>query len=186
MENKFKLSNYCVSSMDNNTIFFYFNVEGEDALLFVEFWADEVKVAPVAQYCSPQGDLLEDEYEELTADEQDYLRKVCVYAMNADTLERSGVSVISKASEVQFGPFSAEIECYTPAGEDMIICLDELTSKCLSDYLDDFDINEHVVAWWPNGVKEPSKGVPFDNIKKHYEDYEAWIARMRKIADSLI
>lgn len=182
MENEFKLSNYCVSSMNSNTIFFFFNEEGKDALLFVEFCADEVKVAPVAQYCSPQGDLLEGEYKELTDDEQDYLRKACVYKMNADKLERWGVSV-SKDSD---SPFSAELECYTPAGEDMIICLDELTSECLSDYLDDFDINEHVVAWWPNGVKDPSKGVPFDNIKEHYEDYEVWVMKMKTIAVALL
>jgi hypothetical protein len=39
--------------------------------------------------------------------------------------------------------------------------------------IDNFDINEEVFKWWPDGRK--GNGVPFDNIKEHYEDYEAWL-----------
>ena len=106
------------------------------------------------------------------------------YNRNRDYLERCEVSVGKTPWDDK--PFGAELECYTPAGEDMIVCLEELSAECLSDFLDDFDINEHVVEWWPNGVKDPSKGVPFDNIKEHYEDYEAWLEEMRGIVDLLV
>lgn len=82
--------------------------------------------------------------------------------------------------------FSAELECYTPAGEDMIVCLEELSRECLMDFISNFDINERVVMWWPNGRKVEGKGVPFDNIKEHYEDYEAWLENLSEIADGLV
>ena len=46
-----------------------------------------------------------------------------------------------------------------------------------------FDISYEVVAWWPDGIKEP--GVPFDNIKEHYNDYEKFLNIMRKIAEGM-
>lgn len=76
-----------------------------------------------------------------------------------------------------------ELECYTNAGEDMIITLDEVTKEYLQNYIDSFDINENVSLWWPNGM--PVNGVPFDNIKEHYEDYEAYLERLQKVCDKM-
>lgn len=71
-----------------------------------------------------------------------------------------------------------ELECYTDAGENMIISLDKVRKKNLQEYIDNFDINEQVLLWWPNGQR--GKGVPFDNIKEHYEDYEAFLEKLQK------
>ena len=79
--------------------------------------------------------------------------------------------------------FSAELEAYTPAGEDMIINLEELSRDCFIQWIDDFDISYEVVAWWPDGIKE--YGIPFDNIKEHYNDYEEFLNTMRKIAEGM-
>ena len=76
-----------------------------------------------------------------------------------------------------------ELECYTDAGEDMIINLDKVRKKNLQEYIDNFDINEQVLLWWPNG--QPGKGVPFDNIKEHYEDYEAFLEKLQKACDKM-
>ena len=84
-----------------------------------------------------------------------------------------------------YGELSAELEAYTPAGEDMIINLDKLTRAEFLSWIDDFDINERVVMWWPNGHKAEGQGVPFDNIKEHYTDYEKFLNTMRKIAEGM-
>lgn len=76
-----------------------------------------------------------------------------------------------------------ELECYTDAGEDMIISLDKVRKKNLQEYIDDFDINETVLSWWQNG--QPGNGVPFDNVKEHYEDYEAFLEKLQKACDKM-
>ena len=98
------------------------------------------------------------------------------FEKNKNILEENGVQVHQdrKGGEV-------ELECYTPAGEDMIFTLDELTAECLCDYIESFDINENVLMWWQNG----GSGVPFSNIKEHYEDYEKWLDGLMDIADEM-
>ena len=76
-----------------------------------------------------------------------------------------------------------ELECYTDAGEDMIISLDKVRKKNLQEYIDNFDINETVLSWWQNG--QPGNGVPFDNVKEHYEDYEAYLKWLQGICDKM-
>lgn len=78
-----------------------------------------------------------------------------------------------------------ELEAYTPAGEDMIINLDKLTRAEFLSWVDDFDINERVVMWWPNGHKAEGQGVPFNNIMEHYLDYQKFLNTMRKIAEGM-
>lgn len=76
-----------------------------------------------------------------------------------------------------------ELECYTDAGEDMIISLDKVRKKNLQEYIDNFDINETVLSWWQDG--QPGNGVPFDNVKEHYEDYEAYLEKLQKACDKM-
>ena len=76
-----------------------------------------------------------------------------------------------------------ELECYTDAGENMIISLDKVRKEDLQRYIDDFDINETVLSWWQNG--QPGNGVPFDNVKEHYEDYEAYLEKLQKACDKM-
>ena len=81
--------------------------------------------------------------------------------------------------------FSGELECYTPAGEDMFITLEVVDKEHLQEYIDNFDINENVSLWWPNGEKAEGMGVPFDNMKEHYEDYEEWLAGLQEVCDGM-
>lgn len=76
-----------------------------------------------------------------------------------------------------------ELECYTDAGEDMIITLDMVRKKNLKEYIDNFDINAEVLLWWENG--QPGRGVPFNNVKEHYEDYENYLKRLKKICNKM-
>lgn len=76
-----------------------------------------------------------------------------------------------------------ELECYTDSGEDMIISLGEILKENLQEYIDNFDINENVLIWWQNG--EPGQGVPFSNVKEHYEDYEAYLKWLQKICHKM-
>lgn len=79
-----------------------------------------------------------------------------------------------------------ELETYTNAGEDMIIPLEEVTKKELQKYIDEFDINEEVLKWWEGGKREAiEKGVPHDNIKEHYEDYESYLKWLQKVCDKM-
>lgn len=83
-------------------------------------------------------------------------------------------------------PNSVELEFYTNAGGDMIICLEEPTRDCLNKYLDNFDIDEEVMLWWQNGRDAArAKGVPFNNIREHYEDLEEWKSDLRGIASRM-
>lgn len=82
-----------------------------------------------------------------------------------------------------YAPRSVELECYTDGGEDMFIYLEEPTKEKLQEYIDNFDINENVSMWWQNG--EPGSGVPFDNMKEHYEDYEAYLKWLQGICDKM-
>jgi len=79
-----------------------------------------------------------------------------------------------------------ELECYTDAGEDMIISLDKVRKENLQRYIDDFDINEEVLIWWQNGIEyAKKKKVPFDNVKEHYEDYEAYLKKLQKACNKM-
>ena len=78
---------------------------------------------------------------------------------------------------------NGDLECYTDAGGDMIIPLDRVRKKDLQQYLDDFDINEEIILWWAEttSMKRKEKGLPFDNIKQHYEDLEKWMNFMQGV-----
>jgi hypothetical protein len=78
-------------------------------------------------------------------------------------------------------PHSVELECYTGAGEDMIINLHRISADDLEEYVNDFDINEEVSIWWEDG--EPGRGCPFDNQAEHVQDYEDYLAWLRDIID---
>lgn len=107
-----------------------------------------------------------------------------IFNKNKEYLESNDVRVIEQGLWDN-KPFSAELECYTPAGEDMIIDLEELSRDALQEYIDSFDINENVSMWWPNGHKVEDKGIPFDNIKEHYEDYEEWLDDLERISEGM-
>lgn len=79
------------------------------------------------------------------------------------------------------------LECYTDAGEDMIITLDKVRKKNLQEYIDNFDINENVLIWWRDLSDEQRKEekVPFNNVKEHYEDYEAYLEMLQKACDKM-
>lgn len=83
--------------------------------------------------------------------------------------------------------WSAELESYTDAGGDMLICLKELNKECLRDYLDNFDIDDEIMAWWGNSTPatRSASGLPFDNIREHYNDLESWVEWMKEVCDGM-
>jgi hypothetical protein len=105
---------------------------------------------------------------ELTIDEEDWKEFINLNYLESNDIYSCG---------------SDEFETYTDAGEDMIITLEEPTKECLQQYIDDFDINYNVSIWWPNG--EPGRGVPFDNMKEQYEDYESYLKRLQKVCNKM-
>lgn len=78
---------------------------------------------------------------------------------------------------------SVELECYTDAGGDMIIDLEEPTKEKLQEYIDDFDIHAEVMLYWSSG--QPANGVPFKNIKEHYNDLEDWLKWLQSICNKM-
>ncbi len=100
---------------------------------------------------------------------------------NVRYLEDNDIRFLGRAWDDE--KFSAELETYTNAGEDMIITLEVLSKECLQEYINDFDINAEVLLWWEDGT--PGKGVPFNNITEHYEDYENYLENLQKICDEM-
>lgn len=108
------------------------------------------------------------------------------FTKNIEILEEYDVRVCNAEPVWEDKPNSVELEYYTNAGGDMIIHLDEPSRECLRQYLNDFDIDEEVMLWWQNGMDAAHKaGVPFDNIKEHYEDLEEWVSDLYGIAELL-
>ena len=77
-----------------------------------------------------------------------------------------------------------EFHCYTPNGEEeMFIGLEKPRKKYLQEYIDNFDIDYNVSIWWTNGQK--GRGVPFDSMKEHYEDYEEYLKNLQDVCDGM-
>lgn len=118
-------------------------------------------------YCDLQYDW---ELNELLIDEMDYRDY-----FNLRYLDECGISKMDGEDG---------LSCYTPNGdEEMFIRLEKPRKEYLQEYIDNFDINYNVMMWWPNGQK--GSGVPFDNIKEHYEDYEEWLQWLQKVCDGM-
>ena len=104
------------------------------------------------------------------------------YKANIEYLEENDIMFIGDCGWDNL-PYQGELETYTDAGEDMIIGLKVVDKEHLQEYIDGFDINENVGLWWPNGMK--GRGVPFDNMKEQYEDYEAYLKRLQEVCDGM-
>lgn len=103
---------------------------------------------------------------------------------NLEILENNDIRICGRAWDDR--PESVELETSTDAGEDMIFCLEEPTAKCLQEYIDNFDIDEQVMLWWAEGkAAAHAKGVPFDSISEHYEDYKAYLERLQGVVYDL-
>lgn len=101
------------------------------------------------------------------------------FATNLAYLKEKGINLFS---EDIWGNLlvCVELESHTDAGSEMIMALEEPTRECLIRYADNFDITGEVLLWWQGGDR--GSGVPFSNIKEHYEDIEKWVARLKTIA----
>lgn len=108
------------------------------------------------------------------------------FKKNIQILEDNDIHICGEGPVWEEHPNSVELETYTDAGEDMIIDLEEPSRECLEEYIDGFDIDDEVMLWWQNGRDAAhTKGVPFDNIREHYEDYEAYLKELRRVAELL-
>lgn len=105
------------------------------------------------------------------------------FFINLMYLDDNGIITISDDPVWDEYQNSVELECYTDGGGDMLIDLEEPTKEKLQNYIDDFDINHEVNIWWENG--EPGNGVPFSNIKEHYDDYEDYLSWLQTICDGM-
>ena len=74
---KLPLYKWLPSSIDDNTVFFYFKDEEHNRLIFVEYWVDEETVAPAWQPASMKGEMMDDNTFSLTVKEREYFTKVC-------------------------------------------------------------------------------------------------------------
>ena len=120
------------------------------------------------------------EMKELMIDDKPYK-----YVINLEYLEHNDISV-SSYQLWDYEPNSVELEIYTDGGEDMLIDLTEPTKQKLQKYIDDFDVNEEVMMWWRDGEDNAhSHGVPFTNIKDHYEDYEDYLKWLQRVCNRM-
>jgi len=103
---------------------------------------------------------------------------------NIAFLKENGIS-LSSAPVWNDKPFSVELETSSPAGEDMIIDLEEPTREELQRYIDHFDIDENVSIWWPDGHKMEDKGLPFNSMSEQIDDYKEYLERLQDICDRM-
>ena len=85
-------------------------------------------------------------------------------------------------------PNGIELEAFTDAGEDMIVCIEvkDDWKESFREYAKGFDITENILLWWQNGENFAKKrGLPFNNMKEHIEDYEGWMAWINDIVSIL-
>lgn len=118
------------------------------------------------------------EMNELTIDDAPYKDVINILYLADNDINKQ-----NKEPVWSYAPRSVELECYTDGGEDMFIDLEEPTKEKLQEYIDNFDIDENVSMWWQNG--QPGRGVPFSNMKEHYEDYEDYLKWLQKVCDKM-
>lgn len=156
----------------------YYDVELETMPLFASYGRIGYKIA-VYQDGNHLHSLSYDwELSKLTIDGMPYQD-----AINLIYLAEKDINKINDEVIWDNYPRSVELECYTDAGGDMIIDLTEPTKEKLQEYIDDFDINAEVMLYWSSG--KPTNGVPFNNIKEHYEDYEYYLKWLQTICDKM-
>lgn len=123
-------------------------------------------------YSSPQYEVRFDwETGELTIDGINWKDKICLdYLYNTELSNCGG----------------GEFSCYTPADEQMIIYLEQPRKAALQEYIDNFDINQHVAEWWRNGEDEArAAGLPHANIVDHYNDYVEFLEYLQEVCDGM-
>lgn len=115
--------------------------------------------------------------EQITQEMIDLARKAVEVDKWEDFFDAFGFKIygdIEEAGEI-------ELESYTDGGGDMIITIDvsDDWKKEFKDYVEDFDIDNEVSLWWPDG--QPGRGVPFNNIRELYDDIEEWVNWLKDI-----
>lgn len=124
--------------------------------------------------CTVQWD---GEFHKLTIDDMPYKDFINIYYLEDNDM------TLQNSRPWESKERSVEFECYTDAGEDMFIDLEEPTKEKLQEYINNFDIDYNVSIWWENG--KPGRGVPFNNRKEHYEDYEDYLKWLQGICDKM-
>lgn len=104
-------------------------------------------------------------------------------AINLLYLEDNDITKLNDSPIWENHPRSVELECYTDAGGDMIIIIEEPTQDKFQEYIDNFDIDEEVCLYWKNGAN--GNGVPFNNIREHYNDLEDWLKWLQSICNKM-
>lgn len=177
-----RLSNAIIAGRFNNENYrqrrAYYDVEIETCPLFCSYGEIGYKVY-VYEDGQHEHTLSYDwEKKELTIDDLPYQD-----AINLDYLEEH--SILKQNDEPVWSGYlrSVELECYTDAGGDMLITLEAPNKEQLQDYIDNFDIDEEVALWWPNG--RPGNGVPFANMREHYNDLEDYLKWLQGICNKI-
>lgn len=95
-----------------------------------------------------------------------------------DILENLGWSVSSYT-----GDGRVEIEKYSPAGEDFVICVDVVDfPKSVFEYAESFDVDEHI-SMWIEGRKNGTDGVP--PARELVHDAEEIEKMLQELSDAL-
>lgn len=115
--------------------------------------------------------------EQITQEMIDLARKAVEADKWDDFFDAFGFKIygdIKEAGEI-------ELESYTDGGGDMIITIDvsDDWKQAFKDYVEEFDIDNEVSIWWPDG--QPGKGVPFNNIRELYDDIDDWVKWLKDI-----
>lgn len=169
--NKFNSEKYCQRKS-------YHGVEIETSPLFCSYGEIGYKVC-VYEDGEHKHTLSYDwELKKLTIDELPYKD-----AFNLSYLEDNGLTKQNSSPVWENYPRSVELECYTEAGGDMLIDLEEPTRERMQEYIDGFDINHEVAIWWPDG--KPGRGVPFANMREHWDDLEDWLKWLQRVCDKM-
>lgn len=177
-----RLSNAIIAGRFNNENYrqrrAYYDVEIETSPRFCSYGEIGYKVYVYEKGLHEHTLSYDWEKKELTIDDLPYQD-----AINLDYLEEHSISKQNDEPVWSGCLRSVELECYTDAGGDMFITLEAPTKDQLQDYIDNFDIDEEVALWWPNGC--PGNGVPFANMREHYNDLEDYLKWLQGICNKM-
>lgn len=177
-----RLSNAIIAGRFNNENYrqrrSYYDVEIETSPLFCSYGEIGYNVYVYEDEHHEHTMSYDWEKKELTIDDIPYKD-----AINIEYLDEHSILKQNDEPVWSVYPRSVELECYTDAGGDMFINLEAPTKEQLQDYIDNFDIDEEVAIWWPNG--QPGNGVPFANMREHYNDLEDYLKWLQDICNKM-
>ena len=63
----------------------------------------------------------------------------------------------------------------------------EKQGQTVKEYIENFNIDEEIMLWWgeTTSTEREKRGLPFDNIREHYDDLKCWLKNLQKVCNKM-